>query len=747
MASAAAVDIGGDDGVTSAAPRGRSGGALASALATSRRAAPRPAPPAVCKLGAELGRSPSSTRSQSLEAAPLREGGDAAGGGHPGAEEVREAVEWLAARASKDGTDVEEARRMKERIVDEVADLRSRVDRSSELIQQLKTVIRAQHGKIEDLRDPNWNPLSPNLQLRWIEDHQKESKEHDEAAAQMKAQVASLANRVRELKASNAQLRRVNRRQAALLSQLGDAEDTAGSAEDTDDGAVLAPSSPSSPIRRADSSLTAASPESRRSMVRAVTYNDRASAQRDAGVVGHVPSASASVSQMTRQAVLGLWRDPEPHCILRCILHSVGRFLEGHKNAVATLYVGDPWLRRNMTEAAAAEEGVVYNNLTTQMLNPVMFYLNGKVPMHAIRRDGAKPEAPRFTELAQLPVLGGANFVALPVSPVSSRGRPFAVLQITQATAVGAAAAGAAPREEATPAAMAAAISETFGAGGGVLGLTAAQIGAVQLVCSTAAGILDMRRSQDVIRLVRDRARSALGIIEEACRTTTVCEFESHARPLISKFFNVGRVRISFFDSERREMLTTTIMGYRAQGEGRQAPGGSAPVVGRRHVQRFPTDEGVIGRCARAQTTVHLERIRGCPIVSPAADGVDLAESLAEANMLAGPMVARFGDGRCHVMGVVQLMHKLKRSADDPLHWNGGGEPSGGAAGARSPMRSHPKSGISGSIAVPFERFTREDEDFFSQMLSTLGLALWKTIEAQKAATGLALLDHLMLAA
>jgi len=771
------------DGGTPPALLRKAGGATVDVSPSACRRSGRPnlAPPPERKRGAEggspaRGRSQGSTRSPSLEPGRSHTAEE-----RPSAraseERFREAIAWLTENASKDAAVAEQARRMGDRVTEHVLGLRSQLESDSELIRHLKTVVKAQHAKIEDLRDPAWSPYSPNLgSLTPASARDKDQDTRDEVAAELKAQVLRLGQQVRELKASNLQLRRVNRRHAAMLEQFGEAPASApaessdtvsappvGVCDSASAPAEASAAEPSSPppaareVPRHRASCVAVSnvasvppdvPMRRKTVSHAVTFAPMAST---ASGSPRGPSSGQRLAQASRSAILALWRDPEPAHILRSLLHNASKILEGHKSTVLTLYVIDSWLRRTMADGSLKAGGEVYSTFATQLANSTMYYLKGKVAMHAIRRDGAKPEAPRFTELSQLPALGSANFAALPVSSISGRGRPFAVLQITLNAQQAAAneSDGFSSDEDSRSLSMVAAQSTgVVGGGSGMLGLTGSQVSALQLTCATAAGILDMRRRMDVIHWLVDRSQSCLGIVEEAGRANSVCDFESRAKPLIAKFFNVARVRFSFYDQERRELLTTTIQGQKREG-GAEKQGGASdvPAVGRRRVQRFASGEGVVGKCARSQTMVHIERIRACPFISQAADGVDLADGIAECNMLAVPMIARFGDGRAEVMGVVQLMHKQKRSADDPLSSltgeSGKAQPVSGEA---LPFVSKAAQAALSHSAI-CDGFTNEDEDFLSRLSGPLSLVLWKTIQAQKAGTEMSSMERLLLAA
>lgn len=267
------------------------------------------------------------------------------------------------------------------------------------------------------------------------------------------------------------------------------------------------------------------------------------------------------------------------------------------------------------------------------------------------------------------------------------------------------------------------------------------------MLCNTAAGILDMRRRIECVKAIRGRARDCLSLAAQVNCAHNLGEFEARAKMLCTKFFNVANVRICFFDQDRQELVTTTMRSHR-RGEKDVVP--SVAVVGRRNFMRHSVKEGIVGRCVRKQAVFHLDRVIASPFVSEAADGVDINGRNGEINMLAGPMVARFADGSSQVVGVLQLLEKQRRASDDPL---GALEASGGelnasmGAGASLKRVGPAGGGSSSSVCDPF---TQEDEDFFSELLRILGLAVQRTAQVQQAGgigKGMAGVERLLAAA
>lgn len=409
-----------------------------------------------------------------------------------------------------------------------------------------------------------------------------------------------------------------------------------------------------------------------------------------------------------------LWSEQEPRGLLRALLHNAGRLCEQS----LTLYVVDPWLRASMADnagASAASGGAGASAVvSSSLLKPTLFYLDsGRVTLHAFRRDGLRAEPPRFTEIASLPVMAASGFMALPLQ--AGPGRPvLAAMQITGDVAQSPTAGQSEQR--------------------GML-LSPSQVTAIQLLCGTAAGILDLRRRVDVVRAVQSRSRQCLAITAEVHGVHNLSEFEGRVKLLATKFFNVATARLCFYDADSQELVTSTIRGRRCE-DGQPGPHGhheglpSLAAVGRRSLTRFSVRHGVVGRCARKQAVVHLERVMASPFISETADGVDINGREGEVNMLAGPMVARFADGSSQVVGVLQLLDKKRRPLDDPLAaleqpevaGMGGQQPRGEAAASAAGMSAP---------SLICDPFTAEDQDFFAEVLRILGLAALRTVQAQ----------------
>jgi hypothetical protein len=117
----------------------------------------------------------------------------------------------------------------------------SKKDLHDLLVRQLKTVIKAQHSKIEELRAasaavkskvvtelPHEAELGPSaifastkIQAQIIEDLRRNASKDREERSKLVSQVRRLQNLVTELRADNQELKHTNKRYQGLLSEVG----------------------------------------------------------------------------------------------------------------------------------------------------------------------------------------------------------------------------------------------------------------------------------------------------------------------------------------------------------------------------------------------------------------------------------------------------------------------------------------------------------------------------------------------
>lgn len=605
---------------------------------------------------------------------------------------------------------------------------------TDELIEQLKMVIRAQHEKIEELRtqtvvptmqsSPSLSSVSSVMQMHLLEDAKRESDEVRLERTRLAAQVKRLTNQMRELRARNEDLKRTSRRYAAMLSQSGEVHSNGSVCS----GFAPTPALTDMAIPESGPSIgpsPSASPAASGAFEDSTASRFRTSGtsvpNRSPSPPSGSPAAGAS-ARLTRasRVSMGLWHEMSNRGLLSVFLHAASQLVEGGQSVAATLYVVDPWLRGAMAEQPAGTQ----NNIGCQMMRPSTLYLGGTVRVDAYRRDGGRAEMPCFSDVAALPPRGSGAAMALPLQ--SSPGEPMlAVLQVAVAN-VG-------PPEKATSRAKVEAMGvgagqtlkeENKAVSGGVLALSDSQVMSLQLLCSTAAGILGMRRQVATSKAVQRRTRECLGIAAEVHCARNLVDFEQSVKAMMTKFFNVAIVRVSFYDPDSKELLTIATRANRRKDDENVRRQSSAHVahVGRRNITKFPVREGVCGHCLQRQEVIHLNTMLDTPFLSEKADGVELSSTASEHNMLAGPMSAHFSDGKSTTvvpMGVLQLVQKKPRADGDPADLTESNE---GQSGPKSQARTNCVS------------FSSEDEDFFTELLCIVGLAAYRTMQAQSRA-------------
>jgi len=284
-----------------------------------------------------------------------------------------------------------------------------------------------------------------------------------------------------------------------------------------------------------------------------------------------------------------------------------------------------------------------------KVMRRTTFYLSGKLTVHGYRRDGRRPEPPRFASLAALPIRGAGPVLALPLQ--AGPGQP--VLAALQATA--------APAEE--RAAYDPLWSEVPGGreceelsvADGFLSLSDGQISSLELLCSTAAGILDMRRRTESVKALQARTMECLEIVSKVHSVPHLVEFEQRAKILMTSFFNVACARIVFYSAATRELMAVATREH-CRGNNGTSPREPKAVIGRQNITRISVQDGVVGRCVRKRQIFHLDPIITSPFISEAADGIEVNGQKGQVNMLAGPLVADLSDDTSKVVGVLQLI-------------------------------------------------------------------------------------------
>lgn len=671
--------------------------------------------------------------------------------------------------------------------------LKAKLELSDLVKQEMKSVIRAQHTKIEEYRkevlhlkkfmslkdrahahevmtreqakpaqaapegaDEEEAGTYSKVQLHLLEDMRQEVGRSRLERSELEAQVRRLKNVVADLRTRNATLKQASQRHLDMLSQLGALdgqpalfsplsrtpgaltrsttacesalvesateasveesptrgaalskcgtaaslvlgegllpEEEAGEEAAPEGEAALAPA-----LGRAGTgALSSPSRGTSRATTKLTPRETPRAARAGQGVGGAV---GRRLTQAARHA-MSLWHEESPRSLFHQLFHAAAQIVDNSSLALM-LFVADPWLRRTMVESSASDGEDRGASCGSQQLLHTTFYLSGKVTVHGYWRGGLRPEPPRFPDLSSLPIQGRGSVLALPVQ--AGTGRP--VLAVVQAT-------GTAAQEPAGDGGAEASTSCN------ALALSDSQLIALQLLCTTAGGMLDMRRQVESAKAVNTRALGSLDIVAKVHSAASVSEFEQIAKLRMTNFFNVFTARITFYNPASRELLATATRAYR-RGDSPKGETNPMPAIGRRNITRISVQDGIVGRCVRKRQIFHLDPVMSSPFVSEAADGVDIDGDKGFVNMLAGPMIADLSDDSSRVVGVLQLIHKRPRREADSLALEQPMAGGGGDAKDKAPRRSG------------CEAFTQEDQHLFAEMLRVLGMAAYRTMQVQ----------------
>jgi len=251
----------------------------------------------------------------------------------------------------------------------------------------------------------------------------------------------------------------------------------------------------------------------------------------------------------------------------------------------------------------------------------------------------------------------------------------------------------------------------------GFLSLSDGQISSLELLCSTAAGILDMRRRTESVKALQARTMECLEIVSKVHSVPHLVEFEQRAKILMTSFFNVACARIVFYSAATRELMAVATREH-CRGNNGTSPREPKAVIGRQNITRISVQDGVVGRCVRKRQIFHLDPIITSPFISEAADGIEVNGQKGQVNMLAGPLVADLSDDTSKVVGVLQLIEKRPHS-----EVNAAASLEQSTVGADGDSNSARRSRC--------EVFTDEDQRFFGELLRVLGLAAFRTMQIQ----------------
>lgn len=560
---------------------------------------------------------------------------------------------------------------------EELQILSRRLWKSDELIKQLKHIVKAQHGKIEELRERlEFDPSGHVKALMASQDLNNHAKVK-EAYEDMKTQLNKAKHEASKFKAENDNLKRVNRRLKSMLGQSPLYHDTASPLLSSTEmpsifksrgaDALIDLSSTGSLIRELASrehdsstqrSLHSAplmgSPDdsarrvlhSAPSMVSPDETPARRALQSSAGKPSHdharrsVHGGLPVFSKISRliTAVPMFWRDLEaPRAVLVSLMDISGRLLSDGTSLSFTVYMLDPWLRAVCTDNRKA--------------SPTLYHLgHGKTTVQVLQLDGKKSDAPCFADLGALPHRTRTN-MAVEVKMPSSH-RRLAVLQVVvnEEMAKDKKATG---RKSLVSRGMLPSRSlvdhelEEFDVPEPT-GFSDSQLMCLQLVSSIAGGTLEQqerlaRESRNLIAV-----KNCVDIAVVVNKAGSLRDFEQRLKHQFAAFFHVRTVRVLFFNAPANTLLIS-----------------SAQVRGRSAIA-IRIDKGIVGLCARRQQLVHVPNVAHHPYVDAVADGLLRGGKphVSNVSMLCGPMLVDHEDGS-RLVGVVQLIERTKKQGSE----------------------------------------------------------------------------------
>lgn len=632
---------------------------------------------------------------------------------------------------------------------DRAAQLEQRLASAQEVIRQLKTVIRAQHGKIEELQAkiPATEPL-----IGVAEEAAGSSDAELEGLPPkvLEMQVRRLRGRLKQLQSRNMDLKRVNRRLNGLLGQDKLLRDPSTNSLHVASAATL-PSSvaptaaeglgqgkqvdPLSPEDLDGANVLLLSP---RTKAATRLCDDASFPQHHEGSAfnseqeGSHPSKQVLARAGTSTLGLGsiktlqprygmvhisrtltlLWKQETSALLVKDALLAADRAVES-SGGIAALYVLDQWLQNVLAETC--------NNSRSshgEEFKPAVFYLKGKL-IHGYSSSVNRPQAPRFIDLASLPIRAG-SFTAVPLQATPHQ----PIMAVLQVVGGGQRVMGQTSSENTGGESQSKLlvqrqltrmrsmgnmelvdkkVSEISEGHSSALQLSDFQFAGLCLLGSNIAGQLEKNRKLDYAKAINQNFPLALNFCAEAAAVKRWREFEHIAKLQLAKLFNVATVRLSYYDGKELLVLNHSGSGHKVEESGK-------PAV----TKSKPSDSSICGRVVHTLEVMNIPRLSMSNFLNEVIDGVDLRLA-HEWNMLAGPLVVRAStQEKPKVLGCVQLINKRRDS---------------------NPVRAQLEAWAARNIMPPRrgggEGFTPEDVELFTGLLGPLGVAAAKIIEAQ----------------
>mmetsp|Transcript_66796 Transcript_66796/g.118245 ORF Transcript_66796/g.118245 Transcript_66796/m.118245 type:complete len:605 (+) Transcript_66796:44-1858(+) len=568
-----------------------------------------------------------------------------------------------------------------------------KLQRSDELIKQLKHIVKAQHGKIEEFREKleiasiGKSPLIASYEAQ---DFEKAKEEKD----QLRQNLYRVQAELDKVKADNRNLRKVNKRLNNMLSDTGepstsvalpqlqaslqsmDARPASGAqSARTPSGGSGARTFLSTPKKGGGSASDTEQGDPTLNL--SETEAERSSPSRR---IGKSVVPFSRTSRLTDSIPL-FWRTEDPVSLMRALADVSGRILADRSVNNVTVFIVDPWLR--------GEVAAVKTEHTT------IFYLGqGKTELQALPRSDvdSKVLPPAFTDLQDLPARSRQS-LAMPVLNLNE-GRIWAVLQVVLEDKK-----ALSSNVGFVPTILQDVVTKDGGSNSGT-GFNDSQIGFLRLLCGLVGGVLVHIEQLSQRQKIVDRTRAVQEAAVNVNKAKTLADFEQRVKHLFANFFSVNTIRVLFFDREQHMLLI------------------SSSQMRRKGCATIGITKGIMGQVVQKQQVIHVADIRSNPNVDPVADGLQRTGKpvASHAAMLVGPMLVDAsrtdagGQTGQDLVGIVQLLEKKRKNT------------------------------INGSIQI--SEFSEQEQQLFQQLLFVCANAGARTIKVQMLQAQLAGTPH-----
>uniref|UniRef100_A0A7S4VC91 GAF domain-containing protein n=1 Tax=Alexandrium monilatum TaxID=311494 RepID=A0A7S4VC91_9DINO len=531
-----------------------------------------------------------------------------------------------------------------------------RLWRSDELILQLKHIVKAQHGKITELRE------RAETAERGVRGAMREQDFSDMDQLKEENEVLRrAANQLRleqaKLKSDNDTLRKANRRMKAMLAQ--EPNDWAfkgnsfASVDFTHSGSMESAAKETPPERTASRLEASSQPlgasftppsTSTPTRPRIPTSPSTARSSKPGTARGGRPASSLPAYPKAWRLVSSIplfWRDMEsPSSVLHALHEVCERLFSDRPNTALTLYVADPFVR---LEALGGPEAKV---------PPTLFYLGqGRTELQVFpaRRCSSRPEAPRFADLQALPYRTRSALAVAVQMP--NLHRTFAVIQaacITEDPQSGVAGGTTAAKQGPKPKFLKGNCDAAEPVESG--GFTDAQLAHMQMVCNLAASSLFYIERLEQREHMLERQRACVEVAIAINKARNLADFEQRLKHLLGPFFSANTVRILFYDSDNQRLLMPSA------------------AMRRKDYLALSLDRGIVGLCAKKRAIVNVPNVSHHPFVDAMADGIQRSGRPVASNAptMCGPLVVEADEGNetGGFLGVVQLLERRKKVAE-----------------------------------------------------------------------------------